>query len=339
MINRPSYPKVKLSQLINFKCTSKYHRQYVTVRKLPKGPVLELPKEFQIDKECAWCIGFYIAEGSNLESSIGISNGYVPFVLRFRDFIDKFFEVRGIKWYAYLRTKNLHTKTLKIRYGHIANINLKIQITKLATNDNLELRINNVVLTKIFQNLVTMGPKFILLDKQLILEFIKGYEVGDGSINVRKNCLHDVNITVKNKNVKNLLKLMFHKLYKIKLNERITKGAFEISYSNVKGMMNLILDGHFSEYPQQWHKLIAAYKNKEFIRSHLRYWRLLTKPKDIRTIAIAAERSHWSVREALNTDTNLGIVRYTLKRTNKPGPPKKIYSLTDKGKRLIEMLG
>ena len=41
---------------------------------------------------------------------------------------------------------------------------------------------------------------------------------------------------------------MFNRLYGINLNERITKGVYEISYSNVKGMINLLLDGHFKDY-------------------------------------------------------------------------------------------
>ena len=189
-----------------------------------------------------------------------------------------------------------------------------------------------------FHALLAKSLEKIKKDNNLSLAFLKGYEVGDGSINVRNGCLHDINITVKDRCMKDYLILLFYNIYGVKFLERKNNNAYEIRYGNVIGMIDLVIDRHFEDLDRQWSKFIGAYKNKEYIRSHLRYWKVLQRPRTVKYIFSRTDRSHWSVRDALNRDQRVGLISATYRMTGKASPPYKLYSLTDKGKLLVNVL-
>ncbi len=334
-----SCPTLETSDLLDFKHVCNIHSDKLEVRKLPKGPTVYLPKQFYVDADFAWSAGFYCAEGSKFKQGIGISNCNISLLERFRRNVTDIFNFDYSAWRAIVRTSRKETEAVAENYrGLLATNNILVYFTKLASNDNIELRFNNIVLTSVFHNLIHKSLEYMLADRALALEFLKGYEAGDGSINLRNGCLHDINITVKDEGMKNFLKTLFGLLYGIKMNERMTKGVYEISHSSVKTMTELILDGHFSDHEDQWGKLLKAYSRKEYVRSHFRYWDAIQN-RFLTVIEVAGKtsRSHWSVRDALNVDVGLGIVRAGTKKSPR-GPPRKTFILTSKGKRLIRIL-
>jgi hypothetical protein len=210
--------------------------------------------------------------------------------------------------------------------------------TALANSDNVELRLNSVPITMIFHNLIANVVTLAQKNKEFALEFIKGYEAGDGSINVRKGCLHDINITVKDAKMKDVLKRLFNLLYDIKLNERKTHSAYEIWYSDINTITKFIVDGHFRDHKLQWEKLLNAYSRKEYTRSHIRYWQIINnRALSILEIAKFASRSHWSVRDALNKDEMLDIVSCEMKK-GRNGYSYKTYKLKDSGMTVLDNL-
>jgi hypothetical protein len=287
----------------------------------------------------AWSAGFYFAEGSKLKNSIGVSNCYLPLIFKFREFVNSIFNIENSKWNIFIRTRKTLMEKVEEKYRKLFNTsNVKSYFVKKANKDNVEIRINSVPLTIIFHNLLQKSINYVCNDKKLALEFLKGYEVGDGSITVRDNCLHSVNITVKDIFMKNLLKKLFYFLYGKEVNERMTKGVYEIGYCNVNLITEIILDGHFIHHKPQWFKLIKAYANKEYTRSHSRYWSVIREMTlSVLEISKKTNRSHWSVRDALNKDIRLDLVK-TQRRKLANGYCCNVYILTEKGKKLIDIL-
>ena len=89
---------------------------------------------------------------------------------------------------------------------------------------------------------------------------------------------------------------------------------------------------------RQWRKFVAAYKNKEYTRSHVRYRGYIYEPLSIREIASLTHRSHWSVRDALGGDEKLGLVRSFRKRIGQAGHRNKFYTLTERCIALMKVL-
>lgn len=331
---------ISTKELVNFNAISKPSKKnFIEIKKLPKGPIINVYKRFITTPELAWVSGFYFAEGSRLEASIGISNCDLYLLFKFREVVNNLFNLEDEDWQIFVRTNVRALSQIRHKYCELfGSDEVKVYFTKLANNDNIEIRVNNVPLTIIFHNLIAKVIKNALNDKNLALEFLKGYEAGDGSINTRKGCLHDINITVKDKKMKNTLKKLFFLLYKVNMHERRTKGAYEIWYSNITTITKLILDGHFSDHKQQWLKLLNSYSKKEYTRSHLRYWRVINNNyTPVLEIARKTDRSHWSVRDAMNKDVKLGFVT-SQRKVMSNGYSYKVYRLKENGAMVIDKL-
>lgn len=328
---------IDIFDLINFKYELLSSRGGVEIRRMPKGPTIKVRRKFHIDKEFAWIAGFYFAEGSKMKACVGVSNSFIKFLLRFRKYLENTFNLKKYRWFVLVHTSKITEDKLKY-FEEIFGGKPSVYFSTLARVDTVEIRICNVIIADIFHSMLEKSLEIIQSDNVLTLEFLKGYEVGDGSMNVRNGCLHDINITVRDEKMKNILKSMFKQLYGINFNERKTNGSYEIFYCNVKGIIDIVLDGHFREYDRQWLKLINSYKNKEYIRSHLRYWAIINKPKSIESIAKRSNRSHWSVREALGADAKLGLVEAYGRKISESGHTYKFYNLTEKGKHLVKVL-
>lgn len=331
---------INISDVLGFKHQLEFKQGVAIVKRLPKGPTVRLPRRLLLTPGFAWAAGFYCAEGSHIRASIGVSNCYFPLLFKFRTELERFFGM-DLPWHLIYRTKNLTqngTRRIKETFG----VNQVLSYaTPLATNENVEMRANNIVLADVFHKVIEKILPALQKDRALSLYFLRGYEAGDGSINLRdRKCLHDINITVKDYEMKDLLKNLFYGLYKMKLNERKTKGAYEISFSDVEGMADLILDGHFKEHKPQWKKFLYGYMNKEYTRSHSRYWNSMRQskvPQTIYEIATLSSRSHWSARDALNKDVRLGLIGLSSKK-GEHGHPYKAFKLNEKGRRLIDVL-
>jgi hypothetical protein len=120
-----------------------------------------------------------------MKASVGISNIEFVFLLRFKKFFERLFEIDKNLWFAYISTHNPSIRKREY-FKRLFDGKITIYKRKLAANDAAEIRINNVVLAEIFHCLIDKSLKIILSRKDLSLEFLKGYEVGDGSIITRK---------------------------------------------------------------------------------------------------------------------------------------------------------
>src|SRR5439155_25855414 len=117
------------------------------IKKLPTGTTIFLPKSWTVDLDLAWSAGFYYAEGSRLKNSIGISNCYLPLLFKFRKFVNSIFNFQNEEWHVMVRTKNTKLKEIENKYRKLFGSNkVKTYIAKIATHDNIEIRINNVPL-------------------------------------------------------------------------------------------------------------------------------------------------------------------------------------------------
>lgn len=105
-------------------------------------------------------------------------------------------------------------------------------------------------------------------------------------------------------------------------------------------MAKIILDGHFELPYYRWKKLILSYLKKEYIRSHIRYWKTIKNEfKSVEIIAKETNRSHWSVRDALKIDKKLGLVEIKKTFVKGKAPIYNFYRLTNKGNKLLNILG
>jgi len=315
---------------------------FITIYKVPKGPDVTIKRLVKIDEETSWFIGFYLAEGNKCDYGIGISNNELDLLKKCYRCLLRF-GINNKDLFVYIHSSNNHDfeKIKKhmertFRTQKIAKVK-----SRLATKDNIELRINSTLLSIIFRNFIKNTIKIILNDKKLIVPFLQGYEVGDGSILQRNGYLYGISITVKDSEIKNILIDAFQKLYNEKPRTRISKKAYEISYSNVNLMTEFILDKHFYTSQRQWRKLIKTYLKKQYVRSHTRYWNGLEgKELSVEELSKSTNRSHWSVRDAMNRDARFKLIEIKQKKIlNRRGPPYNFYSLTEKGKELLDLIG
>lgn len=316
-------------------------KQTIRIRGISKRSMLTLPRTISVDRDLAWAIGFYSAEGSKTYSGIGISNCEKDLVLKFKSIISKSLQINHNRWKAYVKTSNRDCVEVKKRWVEQLGVDwVVVNFASLARSDNIELRVNSTLFSAFFNLLAKKALVKISEDNELILAFLDGYEVGDGSVIQRNGCLHGIVITVKDNVMKDYLVDCFRRVYGYSAPVRKSKGANEIGVRGVHLMTRLILDGHFKSSNRQWKKLINCYKRKEYPRSHIRYWTALTRGEcRINDLVKMTRRSHWAVRDAMIKDTTLGLV--TLKRQHVDGyaaPYFNFYSLNDTGRELIKIL-
>ncbi|MBU0531985.1 LAGLIDADG family homing endonuclease [Candidatus Micrarchaeota archaeon] len=337
--------KLDIENLISNETIYSKNNEKLVLVSASKRTKIEMARYISINKEVAWLIGFFIAEGSKqMYSGIGIANREIELIEKFKRAIEKEFGVNSKMWRAYIKTpmdrKNLN-KIEKLWKKKLDIEHIKANNTKKARQDIVDLRIHNTIFAIIFNKIVKKSLQIIKNNKDLTKSFLDGYEVGDGSILQRNGYLYGICITVKDGDMKDFLYDCFKELYDTVPRIRYTKGSFEISITGVHNMTNLILDGHFSSSKRQWTKLIKCYLRKQYTRSHMRYWSILmdSPPLLINEIADKTNRSHWSVRDALGKDTYFGLTKVIKKRvTGSDAPYFKFYSLSKRGEELIKML-
>jgi hypothetical protein len=328
-------------ELINAEKIIQKDERRLVVFKRPKGPKMILPRYIRITNDLAWSFGFFIAEGHKTHSGVEIANREVYLIEKFKKAIEESFGIKNENWRLYVKTPSKDLENIKKKWIttlHISKTN--VNYLSKARQDIIDLRINNTLFSVIFNILVKKSLPKILENRELLINFLDGYEVGDGSVIQRNGYLYGIVITVKNKFMKDYLVKAFRQLYNYSASVRRTKGSYEIMVRGIHMMTQLILDGHFKSSERQWKKLVSCYLKKEYTRSHIRYWFTFTNGfLAINDIAVKADRSHWSVRDALNKDTELGLtIAKRVHVPNKKGAPLKFYSLSENGKKLIKIL-
>jgi hypothetical protein len=293
---------------------------------------ISIPILLDLNEDLAWCIGFYFAEGDKTRDYIGVSNCNIDLIKRFQTIMEEIFKIDRSLWKVHIKTSNKNLNYVKNKWKSSLNLdNINVLYNELAKEDNIELRFNSRQFAGFFNNLLGDSITKILSSKTLSIAFLNGYEVGDGSVIQRKGFLYGIAFTTKNNANKDLIVKMFNLHYNIKPRVRISKGSFEIEICGINLMTDLILDGHFNSHKRKWNTLVQTYLKKQYTRSHIRYWRVLRNSKGILDISKLANRSHWSVRDALNKDSKLGIVEVLNKKP-------KIYKLSRKGEDLLNIL-
>ncbi len=336
--------QVDILNFINDNCTCIERPQgNVSIYKPPKGPSITIKRIINLDEDLAWSIGFYLAEGPKVSYGVGITNHELYLLKHFQESIEKNFDIQNKEWFVYIHSRNKDSsKKFKSRIVRIFQTN-KISDVKarLATKDTIELKINNTLFAIIFNQFVSKAIELILEDTSLALAFLKGYEIGDGCILQRNSCyLYGICITTKNNSNKEILVKTLQKLYNKKPRIRSNKGCYEITCTGINLMTEFILDEHFSSSPKQWKKIINSYLKKQYTRSHIRYWLALKNKKLLtREMAQIAGRSYWSVLDAMNKDAKLGLIKTEKRRFPNKAGLHNIYSLTNKGDKLLSLIG
>jgi|GEM_PF-4903577 len=293
-----------------------------------------IPISLDLDEELAWCVGFYLAEGDKTRDYIGVSNCNVDLIKKFEVIMEEIFKIDKNLWRVHVKTSNKRLDDVRASWKASLDLDvINVLYNGLAREDNIELRLNSRYFAEFFNRLLEEFSRRILKIKSLSLSFLEGYEVGDGSVIRRKGCLYGIAFTTKSEVNKDLIVKIFEVHYGKKPRVRVNKGCFEIEVCGVNLMTEFIIDGHFSSHKNKRRDLINSYLKKEYTRSHVRYWNALgSGPKGIFDIAESVNRSHWSVREALSKDFKLGLVNVLNKKP-------KIYELSGKGKKLLDILG
>ena len=315
----------------------------IEIYKLPKGPRITLPQNIELNEELAWLIGFYLAEGNkNCYYGIGISNCNIELLIYFQEIMKKYFLINKNEWSVYIKTSNKNLDLVKERWEREIEINsVNVNFNELAREDLIELRLNNTLLSILFNRFIQSSMEAILNKKELTLEFLNGYEVGDGSIIQRRGYLYGIAITTGDETHKNILVNAFQSLYQKKPHVRINKGKYyEVSLTGINLMTEIILDGHFKLHKEKRSKLIRTYLCKIYTRSHKRYWEILkNRELSVEELTQESKRSHWAVRDAMNRDFKLDLINIRKGRIpNKHGPYHVFYSLTEKCNNLLNIL-
>ncbi|MEM3555638.1 MAG: hypothetical protein QXF56_02900 [Candidatus Micrarchaeia archaeon] len=293
-----------------------------------------VPVSLDLDENLAWCIGFYLAEGNKTKDYIGVSNCNVDLIKRFKMIMEEIFKIDKNLWRVHVKTSNKNLDDVKVRWKASLGLDvINVLYNRLAREDNIELRLNSRYFSEFFNRLLEEFSRRILKVRSLSLSFLEGYGVGDGSIIRRKGFLYGIAFTTKSEVNKDLIVKIFEAYYGKRPRVRVNKSCFEIEVCGVNLMTEFIIDGHFSSHKNKRRDFINSYLKKEYTRSHVRYWSALEDgPKGIFDLAKSVNRSHWSVREALSKDFKLGLVNILNKKP-------KIYGLSRKGKKLLDILG
>lgn len=301
---------------------------------------IRLKREIILNKDLAWFIGFFLAEGTKSANTVGLSNCEIPIIKKCLTIAENELGIPSEIWKVCITTSKDRLIDIEKQKELFNKNKINVTINALSTKDNFDIRINNKILAFLFSQMIENFIEAILSNKDLSIEFLKGYSIGDGSINVRNGCVHSVTITAKPKKHKNILEKAFKTFLNVNPNIRMNREAYEIYYCNVEIMCHFIMNEFFKESTRQWKKLMDAYLNKQHVRSHLKYWNTIeTRELSAVEIAKITGNSHWSVRDAMNRDMKIGLV--LAKRYKKPkelGPSKRYFYLSNQGKMLLTVI-
>ncbi|MBS3066112.1 hypothetical protein J4229_03655 [Candidatus Pacearchaeota archaeon] len=303
---------------------------------------IEFKKNIKLDNDLAWLIGFYLAEGTKTKGYIGVANNELNLITKSLDLFEKSFGINKNSWTIWIKTNRRDDKGkefVRQKWSKKIRQNFKIGYARFAYRESIEIRINSVKLSAFLNNILKQYPERILKNKELTLNFLKGYIIGDGGITLRQKQIHNISITVKEKEYRDYLIKALKLLYGKEPNIRKTKGAYELYYCHVNMISKIILDGLFDDLDRQKKKLINGYKNKIYTRARVKYWnKIKNKSLTSKQIAELSGNSFWSVMDALNKDIKLGIVDCEYKQLNKKGFPNKFYKLNSIGLKLLNKL-
>ena len=301
-----------------------------------------LKKEIKLDENLAWLVGFYLAEGSKTRDYIGVSNNELCLINKSLRLFKKVLGIDKTSWTIWIKTNKRRHKEKEIlrkKWSQKIKQEVRISYGKFAFNENIEIRINSRKLSSFLNNILKKYPKKILQDRELTLNFLKGYIIGDGGITLRQKQIHYVGITVKELEYRNYLIKALELLYHKTPNIRMTKKSYELYYCHVSIITKIIIDGLFDDLDRQRNKLIKGYENKQYTRARIKYWaQIYKKSLNPNKIAELSGNSHWSVRDALNLDIKRGLVRSQYKLMDKKGYRYKFYSLSKKGRKLFNII-
>lgn len=298
----------------------------------------------KLDKNIAWLMGFYFAEGLKNRNSIGIANKETSLLRKSLNIFQDYFNIEKTSWKVYIKSNSRNKKDLaKIKRKWEKSLKLKVKTSyaRFAYEQTADVRFNSRIFSKFLKEYFDKIIDNTLSDKDLAKAFLRGYGVGDGSINIRGKQIHNIGITVKNKEYLGYLIKAFTLIFDKKPNIRMTKGSYEVYYCHVNIITKVILAKLFIDSKRQWEKLINGYKNKQYTRSRIKYWnKIRAKPLIATRIAELSGNSHWSVRDALNKDIKLGLVETEfISNKNRGGPPNKYFYLSQSGINLLNLLG
>ncbi len=300
---------------------------------------IQLKKHIILDDELAWLIGFYLAEGTKSRNTIAFSNCELPLIKKSLFIAKNKLGVPFDIWKIAIKT----SKDVSLRKCYwqslFENNKLYISYNALANKDNLDIRINNRIFVKIFNNILQKFLPLILDNKLLSIALLKGHLAGDGSINIRKGCLHNIG-TVVDDRYKSILVKAFETFIGKKPLIRKTKNVYELYFCHVEILVFFVMNEFFFDMERQSNKLLNSFLRKQYVRSHFKYWNAI-KNQQLSAVEIAqlTNNSHWSVRDAMNRDIKVGLVAYSkFKAKKERGPKKKYFYLTQNGKRLLYVL-
>lgn len=324
----------------NWTCIERDNER-ITIYKPPKGPNITIKRALEINDDIAWATGFYLAEGSKISSGIGITNHEYWLLKKFQKIIKRYFGIHYKDWRVYVHSKDNDIDELKSELQRTFRTNKILYVrSKLATKTIIEIRLNSTLFSRLFNTFIAYATDIIIENKVLALSFLKGYEIGDGCVLVRKGLLYGVSITTKSEKHADIIVKSLKKIYRKEPRVRVSKGKYqEITCSDIRTMTEFILNQHFSLSPKQWNKFVNAYLKKQYTRSHIRYWFVLRNRSMLtKEIAKATNRSFWAVLDALRKDAELGLIR--IKKQNFPNKPylHNVYSLTNKCNKLLNLI-
>jgi len=342
--------KFKILKKINLNKSKKINENIISIRikdkiilfNPPKGSFYLIKEKIKLDKNLAWLIGFYLAEGNRKnKDGIGLSNKEIILLNKSMALFEKIFGINQSDWRIWIKTNQKNPKEIKRikeKWNKKLGRNISIAYSKLAFEESIDIRINSRVLSSFLKYYFEYSLKKMIIDKNLAKQFLRGYVIGDGSVILRKKQIHGITITVKDKKHIEYLIKTFTLLYNQKPNIRKTKSSYELSYCKVDIITKIIMDGLFKDLNRQWNKLIKGYKNKQYTRARIKYWNKITnKYLNSYEIAKLSGNSHWAVSDALNKDEKKGLVNSQY--LSNGGPIKKYYSLSPKGLQLFDTIG
>lgn len=317
-----------------------FDSNFVTVMGIKRTPVI-FPRYIGLTKDLAWALGFFMAEGSSTYAGISVANCEILLIQKFKTDLEESFGIKREKWRAYVKTSEIDIDLVRKKWINALGLqHVRVAHANLARTDCIELRLNSTVISNIFNEFEKRALPAVFERRETIISFLDGYEVGDGSVIQRNGCLHGIEITVKDAEMKDFLVECFRRLYNKLPCVRRTKECYGVRVAGVHTMTQLILDGHFISSQRQWKKFLSCYSKKEYSRAHIRYWLALSNGwSSIADIARVTGRSHWSVRDALNLDTKLGLAEVENRHVlGNKAPYFKFFRLSERGGKLIKIL-
>jgi hypothetical protein len=284
-----------------------------------------------------------LAEGlRKTKDSIGVSNAEPYLILKSLGIFEKYFWIKTDNWKVFIKTDEREkSKLRKILNKWDNNLGLvtRSSYSSLAKNQAVDVRLNSRILNKFLKDYIKKSLALISKDRTLSEYFLRGYFVGDGCPIKRKDQIHSITITTKEEtHLKFLVEIMNFFFGKMP-NVRLTKKSYEIYYCAVGIITEAILAKIFIDSERQWNKFVNGYKNKQYTRARIKYWKEIAfHSLTSYEIAKLSGNSHWSVSDALNKDIKLGLVDSSCKQIHKFGAPAKSYSLSLKGLKLLNLL-